>query len=72
MFIYLAIDADGSEWAFDEPPIRDEESGTWVVDTSSCDGVYNLIRLPSGTIFGITGEEHSFSDLAAVKFQFDK
>ena len=54
--LYFVVDKDGSEWVYDDPPMRDFENEMWV---SRNDDV-NVIRLPLGSIKKFCGWETSW------------
>ena len=57
---YLAIERDGSEWIFQEKPVRNEESGTWEERYNEFYMPGRYVCLTKGSIRRITGVELSW------------
>lgn len=51
--LYFVIDKDGSEWVYDEPPIKDYINGCWLPQGENP----NYINLPKGSILKLTETE---------------
>ena len=56
--LYFAVNEDGSEWVFDDAPIRDERLGMWFGKNK----YVNSILLPTSTTKKICGNETSWED----------
>lgn len=54
--LFFVVDEDGSEWVYDDPPIKDEKSGIWTGKNNEV----NFIHLPTGSTKKICGWETSW------------
>ena len=68
MFAYLAVDPNGNELIFSEPPCRIDEHSTcgWFCSSNSSQCVF----VPRGTIKKITGETITWND-EPIKLEWD-
>lgn len=55
--LYFVVNKDGSEWVFDNPPLRDYKNGIWVAMNDKI----NFIQLPLGSTKKICGWETSWN-----------